>query len=126
MRGNRKENTKPEVRLRSVLHRRGLRFFKNARPERGIPCRVDIVFPRARLAVFVDGCFWHRCPEHGTAPRTNARYWSAKIARNVERDRENDKLLAESGWQVIRVWEHESVAAAADRVEQALGGGGGD
>ena len=120
MRGNRKENTKPEVRLRSVLHRRGMRFFKNTRPERDIPCQVDIVFPRARVVVFVDGCFWHACPEHGTSPTTNAHYWSAKIARNVERDRENDALLAARGWRVIRVWEHEPVRDAADRVEQEL------
>lgn len=120
MRGNRKENTKPEVRLRSALHERGIRFFKNTRPEPNIQCRVDIVFPRVRVAVFVDGCFWHGCPEHGTAPKTNAPYWSAKIARNIERDRENDELLAARGWRVIRVWEHEPVCDAADRVEQAL------
>lgn len=120
MRGNRKVDTAPEIALRRELHRRGYRFRKNSRPEPDIACRVDVVLRGARLAVFVDGCFWHACPVHGTSPRTNASYWGAKIARNVERDRENDELLAERGWTVVRVWEHESAADAADRVEAAL------
>jgi DNA mismatch endonuclease (patch repair protein) len=116
MRGNRSTDTAPEVALRSELHRRGLRFRKNARPASGLP-RADVLLPRARLAVFVDGCFWHRCPDHGTSPRTNSGYWRAKLDRNVDRDRRNDEALAAAGWAVMRLWEHEDPADAARRVE---------
>lgn len=125
MRGNRSVDTSPERALRSELHRRGLRFLKNARPASGLP-RADVLFSRARLAVFVDGCFWHRCPEHGNDPRTNSSYWKAKLDRNVERDRRNGAALAAAGWQVLRIWEHEDAGAAAATVErryrEALGG----
>lgn len=119
MRGNRRSNTRPEVALRSELHRRGLRFRKDLalRPARRLR-RVDVVFPAARLAVFVDGCFWHACPTHGNRPQVNTAYWSVKLARNVERDEQVDCELADAGWTVIRVWEHESVCDAADRVER--------
>ena len=120
MRGNRKVDTQPEIALRRELHSRGHRFLKNARPETDIGCRVDIVFRGPRLAVFVDGCFWHGCPAHGTRPRTNASYWEPKIARNMQRDRENNELLARRGWHVLRVWEHELTADAASRVEAEL------
>ena len=116
MQGNRGHDTRPEVALRSALHRRGLRFFKNRRPVASISCRADIVFPRARLAVFVDGCFWHRCPDHGVMPDKNRDYWQAKLERNVARDRRNDEALEEAGWRVVRVWEHEDVETAADRL----------
>jgi DNA mismatch endonuclease, patch repair protein len=79
-----------------------------------------VVFTRWRVAVFVDGCFWHGCPDHGTQPRANADYWRAKIDRNVERDRETDDLLVEAGWSVVRVWEHVSTESAVHRVEVAL------
>lgn len=120
MRGNRGTDTKPEVRLRSALHRRGLRFRKGVRPVAKVRCRADIVFSAARIAVFVDGCFWHRCPLHGTSPRANSRYWNAKLDGNVARDRKNDYALRAAGWTVIRVWEHESVTAAADQIERAV------
>jgi DNA mismatch endonuclease, patch repair protein len=120
MRGNRGEDTRPEVLLRSALHRRGLRFGKNRAPVPGIRCRPDIVFPAARLAVFVDGCFWHRCPDHGISPRTNSAYWTAKLDRNVSRDRRNDRDLRAAGWAVIRVWEHEDASAVADWIERAV------
>lgn len=120
MRGNRSVETKPERALRSALHRRGLRFRKNARPDRSLACRADIVFHGARIAVFVDGCFWHRCPIHGIRPVTNRSYWDAKIDRNVNRDRRNDATLTSAGWVVIRIWEHEPVEAAASRVELAV------
>lgn len=120
MRGNRKADTRPETTLRSALHRKGLRFLKNARPERDIACRVDVVFRGQRLAVFVDGCFWHGCPKHGTRPTTNASYWIPKIERNVERDRANDALLVERGWHVLRIWEHEPLDEATERVEVEL------
>lgn len=83
-------------------------------------CRADIVFPRAKVAIFCDGCFWHLCPDHGRPPKTNESYWQAKLGRNVQRDRENDAALAAAGWLVIRVWEHESPNAAAARVAAAV------
>lgn len=107
--------------MRSALHRRGLRFRKNL-PVRasGRVVRPDIVFTRAGLAVFVDGCFWHACPMHATQPRVNSQYWRPKLARNVARDRAVDEALAEAGWHVLRAWEHEDPLAVADRVEVAL------
>ncbi|MGE5335849.1 MAG: very short patch repair endonuclease [Nitrososphaerota archaeon] len=120
MRGNRKRDTRPELALRSELHRRGLRYRIDTRPLQALRCRADIVFRRQNVAVFVDGCFWHGCPEHGTSPKTNPSYWSAKITRNVERDRINDAELGDAGWVVIRVWEHELPAEAASRIAQAL------
>lgn len=106
--GNRRTDTKPEVALRSELHRRGLRFRKDhpIRVEGRRPIRPDVVFTRARVAVFVDGCFWHRCPKHGNDPRSNSSYWGPKLARNVERDREVNTRLAAAGWRVVRIWEH--------------------
>jgi DNA mismatch endonuclease (patch repair protein) len=122
MRGNRAEDTRPERALRSLLHRRGLRFRKHyALLERG-KCRADVAFPGARLAVFVDGCFWHGCPVHGSRPRTNGSYWNAKIERNIARDREYDALLGVAGWRILRIWKHEDPLDAALRIEQALAG----
>ncbi len=121
MRGNRSADTRPETRLRSLLHRRGLRFrkdFRVATPGRAV--RVDIAFTRLRLAVFVDGCYWHGCPEHYRAPRGNASYWSAKIGRNAERDLETNELLGRAGWAVLRIWEHVPLDEAADRIEGAV------
>jgi DNA mismatch endonuclease (patch repair protein) len=103
--------------IRSALHQQGLRFRKHAIPLKGLRCRADIVFPRERVAVFVDGCFWHGCPEHGRRPKTNPAYWDAKIARNAQRDSRNNALLQEAGWEVVRVWEHEPVETAAARIE---------
>ena len=120
MRGNRARNTSPEVALRSTLHRRGLRFFTHRRPLPGLRCEADLVFPRLRLAVFVDGCFWHGCKVHKRPPKANRAYWVAKIERNVERDREQDRNLREAGWTVVRVWEHESLDEGAERVIAAV------
>jgi DNA mismatch endonuclease (patch repair protein) len=117
MQGNRAKDTRPEVALRSALHRLGLRFRKHAPPVVGVTCRADVVFRRARVAVFVDGCFWHRCPLHGRSPRSNRTYWRAKLDRNVARDRRNDAFLGSAGWTVVRVWEHEEPLAAARRVQ---------
>lgn len=119
MQGNQR-GTRPEVAVRSALHRRGLRFRKNVRPERGLRCEADIVFRRERVAVFVDGCFWHGCPRHGRVPRTNGDYWSAKLARNAARDDRNGRALKSAGWAVIRVWEHDAVDDVADRVAVAV------
>jgi len=80
------------------------------------------VFPRAKVAVFVDGCFWHACPEHGTAPAANADWWAAKLARNVERDAETNRRLIKAGWSVVRVWEHEDSTVASSRVARAARG----
>ena len=120
MRGNRKRDTRPELALRSELHRRGLRYRVDASPLPGLRCRADVVFTRPKVVVFVDGCFWHGCAEHGTKPSTNAGYWQAKIGRNVERDRRNDARLSMEGWTVIRVWEHEDPTIAAQRIIGAL------
>jgi DNA mismatch endonuclease (patch repair protein) len=121
MRGNRKRDTRPELGLRSRLHRLGYRFRVNfgVRVQNRI-VRPDIVFTKARIAVFVDGCYWHSCGEHGTTPRTNSGYWRPKLERNVSRDREVDCLLTSSGWSVIRVWEHLAVEEATTRVQRAL------
>lgn len=121
MRGNRRTGTKPEVALRSALHAAGLRFRKDYRLDLdGRRVRPDIAFTRAKVAVFVDGCFWHSCPVHGTQPKRNSDYWAPKLARNVERDRENDAALSTHGWIVVRVWEHESLGKAVSRVVQIV------
>lgn len=122
MLGNTWRDTKPEVALRSILHRRGRRFQKR----KTIPLagrrwtQPDIVFSRLRLAVYIDGCFWHRCPEHGTEPRSNTAYWGPKLDRNVVRDRDTEAQLRDRGWNVLRAWEHEDPIAVADRVEAVL------
>jgi DNA mismatch endonuclease, patch repair protein len=120
MQGNRSTETRPEIALRSALHRLGLRFRKNARPQRDLRMRADVVFPGRRLAVFVDGCFWHGCPAHGKRPRTNAGYWHEKIDRNMARDRRDDALLRRAGWRVLRVWEHEPPDVAAQTIAELL------
>jgi DNA mismatch endonuclease (patch repair protein) len=121
MRGNTKTGNRPEARLRSELHRRGLRFRKNAtiRGE-GWVVRPDVVFPRLKIAVFLDGCFWHACPDHGTTPRVNQSYWLPKLERNVKRDRLNDRQLGAAQWQVLRIWEHVETVEAANEIEAAI------
>jgi DNA mismatch endonuclease (patch repair protein) len=121
MRANRRRDTGPEMALRRELHRRGLRFRVDHAPLPGIPRRADIVFTRARVAVFVDGCFWHACPDHGNLPRTNRDWWRTKLELNVARDRRTDEAFRERGWRVIRIWEHETLDAAVDRVVAAIG-----
>lgn len=121
----RRADTKPEVALRSALHRAGYRYRKDQRLDLGVArTRPDIVFTRARVAVFVDGCFWHACPQHGKPPTQNTGYWGPKLARNVERDRRNDEALTEAGWTVVRVWEHEPLTEAVAAVANALRAGG--
>jgi DNA mismatch endonuclease (patch repair protein) len=116
-----RSDTGPELALRRELHSRGLRYFVGRSPiTASRRRRADIVFPRARVAVFVDGCFWHGCPEHMTWPKANAEWWRAKIEANVARDRRTDEQLREAGWTVVRVWEHEEIERAADRVELAV------
>lgn len=112
----RRRDTAPEVELRKLLHRRGLRF----RVEYPLPSmprrRADIAFTRARIAVFVDGCFWHSCPQHGTMPATRREWWEAKLEANVSRDRDTDERLRDLGWESLRVWEHEDPNEASDRI----------
>jgi len=122
MRANRRRDTKPEVALRSALHRRGLRFRNDAPVATGHgKVRVDVALAQHRLAIFVDGCFWHCCPEHGTEPRSNTEYWRPKMERNLQRDAATDALLQGAGWQVVRVWEHEDPEEAADLIDQLIG-----
>ncbi|WP_137725742.1 very short patch repair endonuclease [Prescottella subtropica] len=123
MRKQRRRDTAPEIALRRELHRRGARFFVDRAPLPGLRRRADLVFPRKRVAVYVDGCFWHSCPQHATAPKRNAQWWADKLAANVVRDRDTDVRLTAAGWRVVRVWEHEDPADAADRVQSALAGG---
>lgn len=109
-------DTSAEIRLRRSLYGLGLRYRVNyivsKRPRR----TADVVFTRARLAVFVDGCFWHGCPEHASWPKKNAGFWKNKIETNRMRDRDTDKLLKEKGWEVVRIWEHEDTEEAAKRI----------
>jgi DNA mismatch endonuclease (patch repair protein) len=122
MRSNRRTDTAPERQLRAELHRRGLRFRKDFSVRLPVRARVrpDIVFTRAKLAVFVDGCFWHQCPAHGTMPKSNVAYWEPKLRANVARDRHVDSLLNEHGWTVVRIWEHDHQDQAADRIVEVL------
>jgi DNA mismatch endonuclease (patch repair protein) len=112
----RQRDTAPEVALRSALHRLGLRFRLQLRPVEGLRRSADVVFTRLRLAVYVDGCFWHGCPLHGTMAKANASFWQQKIEDNRHRDADTDRRLAEAGWTVVRVWEHEDPDTAARRI----------
>ncbi|MFV0458502.1 MAG: very short patch repair endonuclease [Actinomycetales bacterium] len=113
MSSQRTENTGPERRLRSALHRRGVRFRLH---RRDLPGRPDLVLPRLRVAVFVDGCFWHACPEHMVQPKSNAAWWSEKLAANTARDRMHDAKLIEIGWEPVHVWEHDDPEVAAEHL----------
>jgi DNA mismatch endonuclease (patch repair protein) len=113
MLANRSRDTRPELQIRRAVHAMGLRYRVAIRPEASVRRSADLVFTRARVAVFVDGCFWHGCSVHFRTPATNPDYWSTKIAGNVARDRDTDVRLAEAGWTVVRVWEHEVVIEAA-------------
>lgn len=121
MQGNRRVDTRPEVELRRALHACGLRFRKDfvVRGE-DQKAKADIVFTRRKVAIFVDGCFWHACPSHCRMPTRNRDYWEAKLGRNQERDRRVTAALTAAGWQVIRIWEHEPIADAVARVREAL------
>ncbi|MBL9088907.1 MAG: very short patch repair endonuclease [Planctomycetia bacterium] len=116
MRAQRRESTSPEVRLRRCLFAHGLRFRLHQPLLHGRARKIDIVLPKHRAAVFVDGCFWHGCPQHGTRPKVNRWYWDAKFSRNQARDRDTDRRLRALGWKVFRFWEHLSPESAAARV----------
>lgn len=116
MRSNTGRDTKPELALRRALHGMGYRYRVNFRPEKGLRRTADLVFTRRRVVVFVDGCFWHGCPEHATRPKTNEAFWESKLDRNVERDSATTSLLTASGWRVLRIWEHEPLDNAVRKV----------
>jgi DNA mismatch endonuclease (patch repair protein) len=117
MLANKSRDTNPELAVRRLVHAAGLRYRVDARPISGVRRRGDLVFPRARVVVLVDGCYWHGCPDHFRVPKANADYWSSKIMANVERDRDTDARFRAEGWTVLRYWEHEdSATAAADIV----------
>ncbi|RFU42342.1 very short patch repair endonuclease [Actinomadura logoneensis] len=120
MQSNKGRDTRPELALRRAVHALGMRYRVSARPLPGVRRTADLLFTRAHVAVFLDGCFWHGCPEHHTKSATNADYWAEKVRRNRERDAETDRLLAEAGWKVIRVWEHEDPVQAAQHVAQVV------
>lgn len=121
MKGMPIRDTKPEIALRSSIHARGLRFRKNVRiAAQEIRVRADIVFPKIRLAVFVDGCFWHNCPQHGSMPKNNSNFWREKFRHNRQRDQTVNAALAAEGWTVLRIWEHVPVPRATAEVEETL------
>lgn len=121
MQGNRSRDTEPELAVRRLIHAAGLRYRVDVRPEREIARRADIVFTKQRIAVFIDGCYWHGCEQHVRIPTsTNADYWSAKITRNVERDEDTNRKLEAAGWTVLRFWEHEDPRLVRDCVIAAM------
>jgi DNA mismatch endonuclease, patch repair protein len=116
-----RSDTAPEVAIRRELYRRGIRYRIDYQlPLRGVRRRADIAFTSLRIAVFVDGCYWHACPVHATWPTASADWWRAKLEGNVRRDRDTDQRLAEADWISLRIWEHDNPIAAADRIESAL------
>jgi DNA mismatch endonuclease (patch repair protein) len=120
MQANKSRDTKPELALRSAVHALGLRYRVGIRPVRELRRTADLVFSRARVAVFLDGCFWHGCPDHHTVAATNGKFWADKVRQNRERDRDTDSRLAAAGWMVIRIWEHEDPQEAALRIHLAV------
>jgi DNA mismatch endonuclease (patch repair protein) len=120
MRAVKQRDNEREVALRSALHRLGLRFRIHAKIAPTIRARPDVVFAGARVAVFVDGCFWHRCPTHGTLPKANAAWWLAKLNANVARDEATNAALRALGWRVLRIWEHEEPARAAMMIARVV------
>lgn len=112
----RRRDTKPELDVRRILHARGVRY-RVAYPVPGMVRRsIDIAFTRVKVAVFLDGCFWHGCPVHATKPQANAEWWADKLRRNVERDAETVQVLERAGWRVLRFWEHEAAETVVDRI----------
>jgi len=120
MLGNRSRDTQPELLIRRALHAQGYRFRVDLRPEASLRTRADIVFTRQRVAVYIDGCFWHGCPIHATSPKSNSDYWTPKLARNIERDARSTTDLRDLGWLVLRFWEHESVADVVAQITSRL------
>ncbi|WP_432543078.1 very short patch repair endonuclease [Kineococcus sp. SYSU DK002] len=122
MRSNKGRDTSPELALRRAVHARGLRYFVSRRPLKELRRTADLVFPRVKVAVFLDGCFWHGCPVHHTVAKRNADFWAGKVDGNRRRDLETTARLRDAGWRVIRIWEHEDPQEAAEQVEAAVRG----
>lgn len=120
MLGNKRRDTSPELAVRRELHRRGLRYRVDYPLPMAPRRRMDIAFTRVKVAVFIDGCFWHGCPDHGTSPTRNSDYWNPKLSRNASRDRETTALLEAAGWCVLRFWEHEPSLLVVDAIETEL------
>ncbi|MEU7468507.1 very short patch repair endonuclease [Streptomyces sp. NPDC044984] len=116
MQAIRSRDTAPERLVRSLVHAQGLRYRVAARPLPELRRTADLVFRPAKVAVFIDGCYWHGCPDHYVAPKTNPGYWSDKVARNVARDRDTDERLQAAGWTVLRFWEHEAAEDCALKI----------
>jgi DNA mismatch endonuclease (patch repair protein) len=120
MRANKGRDTRPELAVRSAAHALGLRYRVGVSPLPGIRRTADMVFPKAHVAVFIDGCFWHGCPQHHRPARRNAEFWTAKIEGNRARDADTDARLHAAGWTVIRIWEHEPPSEAASKINAAV------
>jgi DNA mismatch endonuclease (patch repair protein) len=116
MQAIRSRDTTPERLIRQLVHAQGLRYRVAAKPLPGLRRTADLVFRPTKVAVFIDGCYWHGCPDHYVPPKTNPGYWSDKVARNIARDRDTDQRLAEAGWTVLRFWEHESPTECAEQI----------
>jgi DNA mismatch endonuclease (patch repair protein) len=114
-----RRDTRPELAVRRAVWRLGLRYRVDVPPTAGRR-RADLVFSRSRVAVYVDGCFWHRCPIHATTPKANREWWVLKLDANVARDRDSDAHMTRAGWIVVRVWEHEDPVAAASRIADVV------
>ena len=110
----RSKNTKPEIALRKALWAAGLRY----RVHYKLPGKPDLVFVSAKVAVFVDGCFWHGCPEHATWPKSNAGFWATKLRENMDRDQRVNEQLRQMGWHVLRLWQHEVERNPGEAVER--------
>lgn len=117
MKANKRANTQPEVLIRKYLHGAGFRFRKDYNIKVGKKnLRPDIVFTKLKIAVFIDGCFWHSCPSHGHIPKSNIHYWEPKLKKNIQRDKDTDKALKDAGWKIVRIWEHVPVREASKQI----------
>ena len=125
MRSNTRRDTAPELAIRRLLHARGYRYRVDFAPWPNKRRRADIVFTRLKVAVFVDGCFWHACPEHSRVPLTNREYWEAKLKRNARRDLDTTSMCQAEGWTVVRIWEHVPADEAVAMIVEALGAASG-
>jgi DNA mismatch endonuclease (patch repair protein) len=121
-----RRDTKPELAVRRTAWRLGLRYRVDVAPIPGLRRKADMVFTGAKVAVYVDGCFWHSCPEHATTPKANRQWWVDKLDANVRRDRDTDRILRDGGWLSVRIWEHEDPVEAADRILRCVRSRGGE
>lgn len=122
MQANKGRDTKPELAVRRAAHAAGLRYRVDHRPIPSVNRRADLVFTRSKVAVFIDGCFWHGCPDHHTVAKSNASFWAEKVQRNRERDSQTNETLMAEGWAVLRAWEHEHPEVVVERILAALRG----